>query len=375
MLHMTHSGAARAGLLLAALVAAGLTVHTAAGQEAPATAAAVAQKDAFVDPLDAPAIMHASVAGRPVMALARAGTRLVAVGMRGLIAISDDDGKHWAQVAAPVCSDLVALNFSTAANGWAVGHDGVVLHTADGGKTWSRQLDGRMAAISLTDYYKQKIVHGETALQPYLDQLLLNYKAGPSLPLLSVWFGDAQHGIAVGPFGMAIATGDGGRTWQPMLDRIDNPQFLHLNAVRGVAGDVYIAGEKGTVFRLDEASGKFTPVQTGYAGSFFGIAGDAHALYAYGLRGTIYRSTDRGITWAPLKSPLHGAVTSAASIASRAAIVFVTSSGEAARYDESAGTFQSLNTGRPAALTGVLALDGDALALTSLEGASVVSAR
>jgi photosystem II stability/assembly factor-like uncharacterized protein len=373
MFQMNHVRAARAALLLAVLIVAGPAVHAVA--EPGAAAAPAVRKDPFVDPLDAPAIMHAGIAGRPLMTVASAGTRLVAAGMRGLIAVSDDEGKSWSQVAAPVRSDLVSLSFPTPQDGWAVGHDGVVLHTSDGGITWVRQFDGRMAAASLTGYYKAKIASGDTALQPYLDQLVLNYKGGASLPLLSVWFGDARHGMAVGPFGNAIATDDGGKTWQPMLERIDNPQFLHLNAVRGVAGEVFIAGEKGTIFRRDCASGKFAPVETGYGGSFFGIAGDERALFAYGLRGTIYRSTDRGVTWAALKSPLRGAVTSAAPIESRHAVVFATSSGEATLYDEATGAFQPLKTGRSAAITSVLARDADALVFTSLEGASLVSAR
>ncbi|MFL9867014.1 glycosyl hydrolase [Paraburkholderia fungorum] len=369
---MNHASAARAALVLAALLAAGWAAHAVAEPDAPASA--VARKDPFVDPLDAPTIMHVGVAGRPLMTVARAGTRLVAVGMRGLIIVSDDEGRNWSQVVSPVRSDLVALSFPTAQDGWAVGHDGVVLHTADGGRTWGHQFDGRMAAASLVNTDKAKIAAGDTAAQPYLDQLLLNYKAGPSLPLLSVWFSDALHGMAVGPFGTAIATDDGGKTWMPMLERIDNPQFLHLNAVRGVAGGVFIAGEKGTVFRLDPASGKFARVETGYGGSFFGIAGDERALFAHGLRGTIYRSTDRGASWAPLKSPLHGAVTSAAPIESRHAVIFVSSSGEATLYDEATDTFHPVKTGRPAAFTGVLAPGDDALVLTSLQGASLASA-
>ncbi len=35
--------------------------------------------------------------------------------------------------------------FSHAAKGWAVGHDGVVLHTSDGGESWRMQLDGNQA--------------------------------------------------------------------------------------------------------------------------------------------------------------------------------------------------------------------------------------
>ena len=34
-------------------------------------------------------------------------------------------------------------SFPTPSTGWAVGHDGVVLHSTDAGRTWTRQLDGR----------------------------------------------------------------------------------------------------------------------------------------------------------------------------------------------------------------------------------------
>lgn len=329
-----------------------------------------AQKDSFVDPLDAAAVMHQSIAGRPLMSVAHAGERLVAVGMRGLIAVSDDNGKTWTQISAPVRSDLLGLSFPTASEGWAVGHDGVVLHTADGGKTWSKQFDGRMAATMLIQNYRTRIAAGDAALQPYLDQLTLNYRAGPSLPLLDVMFRDTLHGIAVGPFGMAIATDDGGTTWVPILERIENPDFLHLDAIREVAGNVYIAGEKGSVYRLDPDTGKFHRVETGYAGSFFGLTGNDDVLLAYGLRGTIYRSVDRGATWSALQSPLHGTITSATYVPQRNEFVFVSAAGEIAVADESAQVLRLLNASRPTVITGVQATADGTLVLSGLDGVS-----
>jgi photosystem II stability/assembly factor-like uncharacterized protein len=359
-------------VMLAALTA--MAPGEARAQTMPAaSASAEVNKDPFVDPLDAAAVMHQTIAGRALMSVARAGERLVAVGMRGLIAVSDDNGKHWAQVCAPVRSDLLALSFPTSSEGWAVGHDGVVLHTADGGRTWEKQFDGRMAATSLTKNYKSRIAAGDASLRPYLDQLVLNYRQGASLPLLSVWFKDAQHGMAVGPFGMAIATDDGGKTWIPILDRIDNPQFLHLDAVGDVAGDVYIAAEKGTVFRRNSATGQFAPVDTGYAGSFFGVTGNEDVLLAYGLKGTVYRSTDRGATWERVQSPLHGTVTRGAWIAQRNAFVLVTVAGEIAASDASAREFHLLKLTRPTAITGLQALPGGAVVLSGLDGASVIA--
>jgi len=338
-------------------------------------ASAEVSKDPFVDPLDEPAVMHASIAGRPLMSVARAGDRFVTVGMRGLIAISDNGGKTWTQVSAPVRSDLLALSFPTALEGWAVGHDGVVLHSADGGKTWVKQLDGRMAATALTENYRKRIAAGDARLQPYLDQLVLNYKAGPSLPLLGVAFRDALHGFAVGPFGMAIATDDGGKTWAPILERIEDPDFLHLDAIREVAGHMYIAAERGTVFRLDPDTGKFQLVQTGYAGSFFGIAGNEDVLLAYGLRGTVYRSADHGATWSAMQSPLHGTVTSASYVSSLRTFVLVTAAGEIATADASATELRLSKATRPTLITGVQLLAGSTLVLSGLDGVSYAALR
>jgi photosystem II stability/assembly factor-like uncharacterized protein len=356
--------------LLAALIAAG-----AAGAVASQNSIAgdSAQAGVFVDPLDAPAIMYRSVAGRPLMAVAHAGARLVAAGMRGLVAISDDGGKSWTQVSAPVRSDLLAVNFPTASQGWIVGHDGVVIHTSDGGRTWTKQLDGRMAADVLRGYYEKRIAAGEAALQPYLDQLKLNYRSGPSLPFLSVWFRDAQHGMAVGPFGMAIATDDGGVNWYPLLDQIDNPQFLHMQAVREVAGHLYIAAEKGTVFRLDALVHRFVPVATGYEGSLFGVVGNDDVLFAYGLKGAVYRSTDHGLNWIAVRTPLRGTVTGATYVEKARRFVFVSAAGEVAVCDASAQEMRLLKPAHPMATTGVDSGADDALVLSGLEGTSLAA--
>ncbi|MDB5898537.1 MAG: hypothetical protein JWP41_2139, partial [Ramlibacter sp.] len=109
-------------------------------------------------PLVAPAAGAAEpeALGRPALAVARperavllaaaqAGARVVAVGERGIIVLSADNGGSWKQVPAPVSVTLTALRFADAVNGVAVGHGGVVLATADGGSTWAQRLDGRRA--------------------------------------------------------------------------------------------------------------------------------------------------------------------------------------------------------------------------------------
>jgi len=102
----------------------------------------------FQDVLDTPAEKSPLAPNTLYNSVVLAGKRLVSVGQRGHIVYSDDDGKSWVQATVPVSSDLVAVHFATPQKGWAVGHDGVVLQSADGGATWNKQFDGRTAAQS-----------------------------------------------------------------------------------------------------------------------------------------------------------------------------------------------------------------------------------
>lgn len=332
---------------------------------------AVAVADAkFRDPLDTPAEMRIAVSSRPLMAITHAGSRLVAVGPRGLIIGSDDGGKTWSQAKVPVQSDLLAVNFPTPLEGWAVGHNGVVLHSADGGKSWIKQLDGRVAADAFKAFYT---THSELPeATAALSQLEQNYKAGPALPYLDVWFESAQTGYAVGSFGLIVATNDGGKTWEPWLHRIDNPQSLNLNAVRGIGADIYIVGERGQVYRLDRAKERFNKTDTGYNGSFFGIAGNDNVLIAYGLRGTVYRAT-RGKAgfdhWDAV--PMANEQTISDGVALDTGFVLANGAGQFLLADASGKSFQVQSATKASRFTGLTALDSKTIVVTALDGVRI----
>ncbi|MDP2022176.1 MAG: hypothetical protein Q8L16_14910, partial [Hydrogenophaga sp.] len=52
--------------------------------------------------LSRPALMSPKALGAAMLAVTRAGSRLVAVGERGTVLLSDDHGQHWRQAAVPV---------------------------------------------------------------------------------------------------------------------------------------------------------------------------------------------------------------------------------------------------------------------------------
>jgi photosystem II stability/assembly factor-like uncharacterized protein len=250
------------------------------------------------DALDRPALQTPRAAGRALLAVSRAGSRLVSVGERGIILLSDDNGTTWRQAKVPVSVSLTNVRFITDKKGWAVGHSGVVLHSADGGETWLRQLGGAEVAASVLDAVRAKAGQGGEGVQKELAEAQRLVADGPDKPFLDVYFFDENRGLIVGAYGLAFATQDGGKHWQPWSDRIPNPQGKHLYSIQHSNNGLFIAGEQGALFRSTDGGNSFSNVTTPYAGSYFGAIGGANGeLVVFGLRGNAYWSGDAGVSW------------------------------------------------------------------------------
>ena len=279
---------------------------------------------------DKPAVVTAHATEALLLGVARAGSRIVAVGEYGDIVLSDNDGKTWRQAkSVPTQVTLTAVAFVDDKSGWAVGHDTVILHTTDGGETWAKQFGGGASDNAL----------------------------------LTVAFWDADHGLAMGAFNFTAETKDGGKTWverktlNPIQVKpvtapaaapgapaggkpgapapaaaapapaaaVDEPAAApahagakagggvdpyaaatgdenHLNAgFVGPDGAMYVAAEAGAVFRSFDKGATWDKILTGYNGSFWGglVAADG-TLYITGMHGNVWHSADRGATWAKL---------------------------------------------------------------------------
>lgn len=192
----------------------------------------------------------------------QAGDAIVAVGERGAILRSTDDGREWTMIASPVKAALTGVAFADAKTGWAVGHDGLILKTDDGGASWAVQYSAEDKETS------------------FLDVCAL----------------DARRAIAIGAFGLCLATADGGTTWTPRRVLEEDLHLYRISADHD--GTLYLAGESGTVLRSRDEGVSWERIATPYEGSFFGVLplGEGHLL-AYGLRGHLYHSTDAGDTW------------------------------------------------------------------------------
>jgi len=327
-------------------------------------AAPSAAAQAFSDPLDVPAAESRLAARRPLTAVTAAGGRLVAVGQRGHVLTSDDGGASWAQASVPVSTDLTAVGFPSPRRGWAVGHDGVILATADGGRSWVKQLDGRALAPLLAAERERRRGGGPELL----GQLEVLAGRGTGQAFLDVWFADERAGFAVGAFNLVVHTEDGGASWTPWIDRTENPAGLHLYAIRRVAGEVWIAGEQGLVLKLDPAARRFVRVPLPYGGSLFGVTGDEQTVVLHGLRGSAFRSGDRGATWRRVPTGVAGALTGAAQLPG-GRLVLVTQGGDLLVSGDRGASFALAKAARALPAAAVAAADAETVVIVGADGA------
>jgi photosystem II stability/assembly factor-like uncharacterized protein len=332
------------------------------------------QANHFVDPLVSPAAGTSVPSRAALIAVTYTGNRLVAVGLRGAVVYSDDGGVNWKQAAVPLSSDLVAVSFVSPEEGWVVGHEGVILHTVDGGVHWTKQLDGMQAGKATIDFFRKQADGGDASAKRYVEDGKLGIQDGPSNPFLGVWFQNSREGYAIGSFGAAMVTQDGGKTWRPFNDHIDNPDDLHLFAATGANGIVYVASEKGTIFKKSAGNDRFVPLKTGYKGTFFGVVATAKVVCAFGLRGTIYTSRDGGATWTKVENVSHSTITAGAALPDgRIALVAV--GGEVLVSDSEVTKFDVRQIPHAAMFAGVAQAGENSLAVVGPSGASVVPLR
>lgn len=233
-----------------------------------------------------------------VLDIAHAGQHLVAVGERGHVLVLND---KWQQVPTPTSVQLTKVFFLNEKLGWAVGHDATILHTQDGGQTWSLQMQSTKIE------------------KPFLDVLFLN----------------EQEGMAVGAYGLFYRTRDGGANWTEEfheellaeedvsylaeLKNSDQAAYLterasllpHFNRMIALKdGRLLLVGELGLVAMSADKGQNFTRTGFDYDGSMFNAIQLQDAVYVMGLRGHVFKADLSLAQWdeidMPVKSSING---------------------------------------------------------------------
>lgn len=299
--------------------------------------------------------------------LADAGGRIVAVGDRGKILYSDDDGGHWQVAASPTEVLLTGVCFADARHGWAVGHDALVLGTSDGGETWTVQYSDPLGGdggadtaaqgddvaaaddLSMDDIYGDPYADDEYSDDPYGDDPYGDDpyadegggSSGPvdtsGAPLLGVLCESRERAVAVGGYGYYLETTDGGASWNKKLDGLKNGDGWHLYglAAAGKTSTRYLVGEKGAMFRSADQGASWERLKSPYSGTFFGVTplSDAKAL-VYGLQGNIWLTGNRGVSWGKVPSGLTRGINDGAVLADGTVVLVTNAGGILTSHDE-----------------------------------------
>ncbi|AYC35123.1 glycosyl hydrolase [Pseudomonas cavernae] len=214
-----------------------------------------------------------------INALLNLDKRQVAVGERGTIMLSDDQGRSWQQalVKPQRHVSLTGLVAVSAEQLLAVGHDGLILRSQDAGSTWQE----------------------------------VRFEAEQGEPLLGIWAAGGNRVLAFGSFGKFYQSDDAGLTWNALPLEVDS---AHLNGMDGGAdGRRMLVGEQGLVLRSSDAGQHWQTLPSFYNGSLFGVVRlSAQRWVTYGMRGHVFVSDNFGDSWEEVKVgnklPLYGHV-------------------------------------------------------------------
>jgi photosystem II stability/assembly factor-like uncharacterized protein len=321
--------------------------------------------------LHQPATHSARSLNAATLAVTRAGNRLVAVGERGVVLLSDDSGVQWRQAKVPVSVSLTAVQFVDPRVGWAVGHLGVVLHTEDGGETWTKQFDGTEAA-ALALEAAQRLVQSASPPTPEAEKALadaeLLVEDGPDKPFLDLYFLNADTGFIVGAYNLIFRTDDGGKTWQPLLTQVENPDSLHFYGIRAIGKTLFLAGEQGTLLKSTDGGASFKALEAPYEGSYFGlITTQQGAILVYGLRGNAFRSEDEGSTWQRVESGVSAGLSAGIELPDNS-VVLAAQSGEVLVSHDDGRSFEHLPVKESFPLAAIAQAPDKTLVVASLNG-------
>ena len=213
--------------------------------------------------------------------------KAVVVGDRGQILVTHGTYSNlWAPRDSKTREMLTAVSFVDDKHGWAAGHGGVIVHTADGGESWEVQRDS----------------------------------SPQNLPLFDIQFVSRDTGYAVGAYDTVLKSVDGGQSWSNLptgTDAIFNGLFFH-DAQNG-----FLLGEFGSLLKTSDGGSTWEQMNIGgYQGSLFGITFlSAQKALAYGISGKLIVSDDGGENWTDIPTGTEEALFRAAAKGTDVAVV------------------------------------------------------
>jgi len=215
----------------------------------------------------------------------------------------------WTSVTSGTNSHLLSVHFPDENTGFAVGTNGTILKTTDGGNTWSAPLPSQATdafySVFFTDVLNGFAVGDNNLIRQTTDGGdTWNVVTSPAFAYFRVvWFLDAQTGFIAGGFpdqDVMLKTTDGGITWN-LLPPTGNTQTIYgiyfTDANTGYASDF-----NGNILRTFDGGASWA-IQNVAGGQLNSIVfTDSNTGYVVGRDGVILKTTDAGSSWFGLGS-------------------------------------------------------------------------
>ncbi len=178
------------------------------------------------------------------------GVHAWAVGEPGVLLVTADGGASWTRQKFFLPQRGVDVAFTDVRTGWLVTDAGVVLATSDGGAAWTvvEQVKVAVKAIAAADAAHAWIVGGAlgAAGEPGASAVFRTADGGATwrrtgfgmAQLADVAFADEQHGVLVA-LDRIWSTRDGGRTWRL---RRELPMTVLTSVAAGDPRHAWVAG-------------------------------------------------------------------------------------------------------------------------------------
>ena len=227
-----------------------------------------------------------------------------AVGANGTIVMTPDGGTTWVAESSGVSANLNGVQFVSSVWGVAVGNGGVSVHTTDGGLTWSTASTGTALNLNGVAFFDplRGVAVGTDGVRVRTTDGGLTWSAAGSTTatLYDIAVTGASSAIAVGAGGITVRTTDSGLTWSSPVDALPAATTDLFDAESAVGGSALLAvGAGGTVTKTTDGGATWSVV---FVNPAFGDLFEAESLASNeflvtGASGNVSRSTDGGFTW------------------------------------------------------------------------------
>lgn len=231
---------------------------------------------------------------------------------------SQDDAQiEWKQVNSGTDTHLYGVHFVDAKLGWAVGTDGTVLSTKDGGTTWSESNTKLSPKDTLTQVSfstpnngwlvsRGKVYYTGSGGNAWSVQHQIRTAGGRPPGILDLHFVNTSEGWAVGGvdsigISTVLYTKDGGIKWE----KIRNPSEKHLWGVYFVDSENgWIVGEAGEILHTQDGGKQWIHQEGNVEQPLFAVhfANLTHG-WIVGTNGLILHTADGGKTWQRQQNP------------------------------------------------------------------------